>query len=289
MKSMRLDDRGSCGPSLCRRLVSLLRGGFLLQRSGLAMARVGAAAALSARAVLLGRALFYLLVMTILGMFWNAVAAEHAGDALPLPSGIVLYVGIAEWITLSVPAIHLRLEDDIRSGGIEAHLLRPMPYLFGMISETIGGMAVRLGALGLGGVVALLALGLAHPPAATWPLVVVLALLGGTVHVMLVALTGLSTFWLRRSLAAYLIMQKLIFLLGGLFAPVTLYPVWLARIAAFSPFAAALYWPAVITLQHDAATVATAFIAVLGWIAILALVCGCVWRAGIRRLLTRGV
>jgi ABC-type uncharacterized transport system permease subunit len=260
-----------------------------LARSACAMARIGAATTLSARAVLLGRALFYLLVMLILGMFWDTVATEHASDALPLPTDIVLYVGIAEWITLSVPAIHLRLEDDIRSGAIEAHLLRPIPYLLGQISETVGGMAVRLGVLGVGGVVAMLAFSLSGPPVVAWPLVVVLALLGGTVHVMLVAIAGLTTFWVRRSLAAYLIMQKLIFLLGGLFAPVTLYPAWLARIAEFSPFAASLYWPALIALEHDAATVLTAFISVVAWIAILALLCGCIWRAGMRRLLTRGV
>lgn len=257
--------------------------------SACAMARIGAATTLSARAVLLGRALFYLLVMVILGMFWDTVAAEHASNALPLPPDIVLYVGIAEWITLSVPAIHLRLEDDIRSGAIEAHLLRPIPYLLGQISETVGGMAVRLGVLGVGGVVAMLAFNLSGPPVGAWPLVVVLALLGGTVHVMLVAIAGLTTFWVRRSLAAYLIMQKLIFLLGGLFAPVTLYPAWLARIAELSPFAASLYWPALIALEHDAATVLTAFISVVAWIAILALLCGCIWRAGMRRLLTRGV
>jgi ABC-type uncharacterized transport system permease subunit len=254
-----------------------------------AMASIGAAETLSARAVLLGRAMFYLLVMVILGLFWNAVAAEHAPGALSLPPGIVLYVGITECITLSVPAIHLRLEDDIRSGAIEAHLLRPIPYLLGQISETIGGMAVRLGVLGLGGVIALLALGLPAPPAGAWPLVAVLALLGGTVHVMLIAIAGLSTFWVRRSLAAYLIMQKLIFLLGGLFAPITLYPWWLARIAAFSPCGASLYWPAVIALDHDVATILTAFTAVFAWIAILALLCGAIWRAGTRRLLTRGI
>jgi ABC-2 type transport system permease protein len=260
-----------------------------LVRSGCAMARIGAVAALSGRFVLLGRALFYLLVMVILGMFWDTVAAEHAGDALRLPSGIVLYVGIAEWITLSVPAIHLRLEDDIRSGAIEAHLLRPMPYLLGQISETIGGMAVRLGVLGLSSIVALLVCGRSGPSPAAWPLIAVLALLGGTVHVMLVAIAGLSTFWVRRSLAAYLILQKLTFLLGGLFAPVTLYPAWLARIAEFSPFAASLYWPAVIALERDAATVLTAFAAVLCWIALLTLLCACIWRAGMRRLLTRGI
>ncbi len=260
-----------------------------LLQSACAMARIGAAAALSARAVLLGRSLYFLLVMTILAKFWNAVAADHVTDALPLPAGIVLYVGVAEWITLSVPAIHLRLEDDIRSGAIEAHLLRPLPYLLGRISETLGGMAVRLGVLGCGGIVALLLFSQPHPPPVVWPLVIALALLGGTVQVMLVAIAGLSTFWVRRSLAAYLIMQKLIFLLGGLFAPVTLYPAWLARIAACSPFAASLYWPAVIVLERDAATVLTAFAAALAWIAILAALCACIWRAGMRLLLTRGV
>ena len=284
-----------------------------LLRSALAMAHIGAAATLSARAVLLGRVLFYLLVLVILGMFWDTVAAEHANTALALPSGIVLYVGVAECITLSVPAIHLRLEDDIRSGAIEAHLLRPMPYLLGQIGETVGGMAVRLAVLGLGGLVAMLVFGRSvpfdvgsdapsavgsdalsaaiwhAPSAAVWPLVVLLALLGGTVQVMLVAIAGLSTFWVRRSLAAYLIMQKLIFLLGGLFAPVTLYPTWLARLAELSPFAASLYWPAVLTLERDAATIGAAFVAVVAWIAILGLLCGCIWRAGMRRLLTRSV
>jgi ABC-type uncharacterized transport system permease subunit len=268
---------------------SLARSGASLARSAWAMARIGAAEALSARAVLLGRTLYFLLVMTILSKFWGTVATGHSSGAIMLPSGIVLYVGIAEWITLSVPAIHLRLEDDIRSGVIEAHLLRPVPYLLAKISETIGGMAVRLGALGLAGAVTMLAFSRSVPPAAVWPLIVALVLLGGTVHIMLVAIAGLSTFWVRRSLAAYLIMQKLIFLLGGLFAPVTLYPLWLARIAACSPFAAALYWPAVITLEQDAASVVTAFVAVLGWIAILTLVCGCLWRAGMRRLLTTGI
>jgi ABC-type uncharacterized transport system permease subunit len=70
---------------------------------------------------------------------------------------------------------------------------------------------------------------------------------------------------------------------------VTLYPPWLVHIAAFSPFAASLYWPAVIVLDHDVATVVTAFAAEVCWIALLVLLCGCIWHAGMRRLLTRGV
>ncbi len=254
----------------------------------LSMARIGAATTVAARAVLLGRALFYLLVMLILATFWDIVAAEHATDALRLPSGIVLYVGITEWITLSVPSIHLRLEDDIRSAAIEGYLLRPMPYLLGRISETIGSLVVRLGMLGLAGLAALAFYG-SGPPVDAWPLVIVLALFGGVVNILLISIVGLSALWMRRCLAAYLIMQKLTFLLGGLFAPVTLYPTWLARIAKASPFAASLYWPAIVALRLDAITVVLAFTATFFWIVILALCCGLVWRAGLRRLLTDGL
>ena len=257
-------------------------------RGACAMASVGVAATLSARAVLLGRAVFYLLVMTVLSRFWITVAHEHATGGIEVPRGIVAYVAITEWIALSVPAIHLRLEDDIRLGAVEAHLLRPIPYLLAQVSHTIGALAVRLAVLAPGLALVLLAADGVLPPAATWPSIVVLTLLGGTVQVLLVAVAGLSAFWVRRTVAAYLIMQKATFLLGGLFIPVTFYPRWLAHAALCSPFAAGLYWPAIVVLQPDAATVAAAFLAVTAWLAALGLLCTGIWRAGLHRLLTRG-
>src|ERR1700735_2191481 len=108
MRSMRLESLLLSGPALARGVALahrdvLVRGGAHV-RGSWAMICMGAAATLSARAVLLGRVLFYLLVMTILGTFWDGVATEHASDVLTLPTGIVLYVGVAECITLSVPA-----------------------------------------------------------------------------------------------------------------------------------------------------------------------------------------
>ena len=82
----------------------------------LAVGRMGAVASLAGRAVLLGRGVFYLLVIALLATFWDRVAAEHQpGTLAPLlpAGGLAVYVGVTEWITLSVPAIHLHLEDDI--------------------------------------------------------------------------------------------------------------------------------------------------------------------------------
>ncbi|HUN39611.1 MAG TPA: ABC-2 family transporter protein [Acetobacteraceae bacterium] len=258
-------------------------------RGTCAMARVGVAATLSARTVLLGRALFYLLVMTVLTRFWTTVAHETSAAGITLPAGILAYVAITEWIALSVPAIHLRLEDDIRFGAVEAHLLRPIPYLLGQIGQTIGAMLVRLALLSPGLGVVLLTGESMLPPITAWLSIIALAVLGGTVHILLIALAGLSAFWVRRTVAAYLVMQKAIFLLGGLFIPVTFYPDWLARFARGSPFAASLYWPAIVVLQPDQSTVVMAFLAVFAWIVALSLLCAAIWHAGLHRLLTQGI
>jgi ABC-2 type transport system permease protein len=258
----------------------------------LAVLRMGADAALAGRAVLLGRGVFYLLVIALLATFWDLVAAERLPGTLSslLPAGgLAVYVGVTEWITLSVPAIHLRLEDDIRSGAIEAHLLRPASYPALRIAESCGGLLVRQGTLGAIGVVALLLSGHTAPASTTWICLVVLGVLGGFVGILLFALVGMSAFWLRRTIPIYLCVQKLSFLLGGLFAPLTLYPAWLRGVSEASPFAAQLYWPAAIVVSPGAATVAQAFAYEVLWIATLSTLLAVIWRVGLRRMLRQGI
>ena len=222
----------------------------------LAAFRVGAATTRAGRAVLLGRGVFYLLAVVLLSAIWDMVAAERLPGTLAalLPvGGLAVYIGVTEWIVLSVPAIHLRIEDDIRSGTLESHLLRPAAYPLLRIADSCGGLLARQAALGAIGVIALALSGRAAPSAGSWPCIVVIGVLGGLVGVLLFAVVGMSAFWVRRTIPIYLCVQKLSFLLGGLFAPLTLYPSWLRNIAEASPFAAQLYWPAMMAFGPDAA------------------------------------
>ena len=258
----------------------------------LAMLRIGAVATWAARAVLLGRGIFYLLVILLLSALWDLVAAERLPDTLAsrLPEGgLAVYIGVTEWIVLSVPAIHLRLEDDIRSGAIEAHLLRPASYLLLRVAESCGGLLVRLGALGLVGVAALAVSRHVGPSPGFWLCLIVLGMLGGLVGVLLYALIGMSAFWARRTVPIYLSVQKLSFLLGGLLAPLTLYPPWLRDIAKASPFAAQLYWPAAIVISPSVKTVVEAIAWQVLWVAVLAATLAAIWQVGLRRLLRQGV
>jgi ABC-2 type transport system permease protein len=242
--------------------------------------------------ILMGRALVYLVAITVLTGLWDKVAAEHLpgtlASALP-PGGLTLYFGATEWITLSVAAIHLRLEDDIRFGLLEPHLLRPKPYLLQKIAESLGDTLGRLIGIGAAALIALLLSGRALPPPIAFAYLAVLGPLGAAIGVLLYAIVGLCGFWVRRVLPPYLIMQKSMFLLGGLFAPITLYPAWLHRAALATPFAANLFLAGNQMLAPSAASFGEALLAQLAWIAILAALIALMWRAALRKILREGL
>lgn len=251
--------------------------------------RVGAGETLAAWPVLAGRCVFFVILLLVLSALWDKVAAEQLPGTLAyaLPAGgLALYIGATEWVTLSLPATHLRLEDDIRSGGLEPHLLRPKLYLVQVLSQNLGAAFVRLTVLGITALALLAASGRAWPPLEAFPRLLVLGVLGVVVGVLLYALAGLMAFWARRVLPFQLVIQKLMFLLGGLYAPVTLYPPLMEVLAKVSPFAAHLYWPAAMTMTPDL------FLVGLGWqvlwIGVLSAACLALWRAGLAKVLRRG-
>src|SRR6516164_5638178 len=91
--------------------------------SAVAAMHLGAVQALAAWPILIGRVIFYLLILVVLGALWDKVSAEQAtplAGTLP-PGGFAVYLAVTEWVTLSVVAVERRLEDDIRFGGLEPY------------------------------------------------------------------------------------------------------------------------------------------------------------------------
>ncbi len=269
-----------------------------MTQTGTSLAAAGGAFALGMRRnlanwpILMGRAIFYLVAMTVLSALWNTVAAQRLPGtlAVTLPvGGLALYIGVTEWITLSVASIHLRLEDDIRFGLLEPHLLRPKPYLLQKFAEALGDTMARLLGLGAAALGMLLVSGIARPPLEAFVYVGVLGLLGATIGVQLYTLTGLAAFWVRRVLPPYLIMQKSIFLLGGLFAPISLYPVWFYHAGLATPFAANIFFAGNQMLAPSARVFAICLVVQLGWIAFLSGLIALTWRAGLAKILREGL
>jgi ABC-2 type transport system permease protein len=259
--------------------------------SAAAGARLGVARALAEWPVLLGRVILYLLILVVLSALWDKVSAERItplAAALP-PGGLAVYVGVTEWVILSVVAVQLRLEDDIRNGQLEPCLLRPKSYLLQRVAPALGEMMVRLVALGAAGLAAAAVTGRQLPRPETWPALMVLGTFGAAIGVLLYVLVGLAAFWLRRVLPVTLIVQKLAFVLGGLFAPISLYPEGLFRFAEATPFAAHLYWGGVQVLTPSVRLFWIGIAWQFLWIAILALLCALVWQIGLRKVLREGL
>src|SRR5215472_8677698 len=240
----------------------------------------------------MGRAIFYFVIMAVLSAFWDKVTdARLAGTlAVTLPKGaLTLYIGVTEWITLSIAAIHLRLEDDIRSGALEPHLLRPKPYLLQKVAEQMGSTLARLIGIGAAAIAVLLLSGRAVPGAEAFLFAAILGVIGAFIGVLLYTLVGLCAFWIRRVLPPYLIVQKMLFILGGIFAPISLYPRWLYRFAVKTPFAASTFFAGDQMIRPTLEGFLPYLAWSLSWFAVIALLVALFWRWGITRVLKEGL
>jgi ABC-2 type transport system permease protein len=252
-----------------------------------AFARVGFASAQAEPAELCARMLFLVMILGVFASLWHAVAATGAsvgGD----PRTLVWYLAMTEWVLMSVPHVHFRMEDDVRRGDVAYQIARPASYLGGTFAEAAGALAVRAPVL-LGGA-CMAAWIFAGPP--TRPLSVARTIaFGAGASLVLVSynmLLGITAFWFGDIAPVYWIWQKLTFVLGGLLLPLTLYPDLVVRIARYTPFPALLAGPASFVLERPIFGAGTLVLVLLGWAAVATLIGSAAFRGIARRLQLNG-
>jgi ABC-2 type transport system permease protein len=267
-----------------------LREAFADIRAAAGAFRLGLAGGFAAWPALVGRVVFYAVCLMVLSAFWEKVGSARLAGTLAtrLPAGgLTPYVGVTEWITISTLSVQLKFEDEVRTGALEARLLRPRSWCLLMVAEALGASGARVVAIGVAAL-GLLALSGRAVGASALVQAAVLTLGGVSIGILLYALVGLSAFWLRRVLPAMLIMQKLMFLLGGLFAPISLYRGWFHAVAVASPFAAQLGFAGQAILDPSWAGFGRALAAQAAWAIVLAALIALVARAGIAKALKEG-
>jgi viologen exporter family transport system permease protein len=149
---------------------------------------------------------------------------------------------------LSVPPIFLAIEADVRSGDVACQLVRPVSYVGARVAEGAGDAAVRLLFLGAAGATGAWLIAGGMPAGARGLLLVPpLVVLSTLLAVLAGVAIGLSAFWIVDSSPVMWIWSKLVFVLGGLFLPLEIYPTWLRDLARWTPFPAMLWGPARMT------------------------------------------
>ncbi len=99
---------------------------------------------------------------------------------------------------------------------------------------------------------------------------------------------GLLAFWFEEVFPFYWIVQKLVFIIGGMFFPIDLFPTWLQGVSKASPFAFSAYWPAITIVDFSFAKFYTCLIGQAGYSVVLLLAAVGLYAAAVRKVHVQG-
>jgi ABC-2 type transport system permease protein len=158
-----------------------------------------------------------------------------------------------------------------------------------MLAEWTGATALHLVAVGACGIAMAAALTGTIPltPAAAIPLILS-GVIASAMFLLFQLQLGYATAWLGTSAPLFWIWQKLLFVLGGLLIPLSLYPEPLQTVAEGGPFAAMLFVPGSVVLRHDAVPIEAAMGRQAIWLTLVIAATVLVDRAASARLAGRG-
>jgi ABC-2 type transport system permease protein len=212
-------------------------------RKYVSVAAIAIRQALADRGALIARVALYGVLLLVFSRLWRLVADRGAVEGASHRE-LLWYLAVTEWVVLSVPLIHLRIDADVQRGDIACLLARPISYLGSRLAESAGDFLLRAATMAAAGFVfaTLMTGGLPKDPRGLL-LAVPLGLLAGWVALCFHAAIGLTSVWLKDSSPVYWIWQKCAFILGGLMLPLEVYPPWLREIAEVTPFSALMNGP----------------------------------------------
>lgn len=238
--------------------------------------------------ILIGLSLFLIACMVIFSNLWR-VAALKMGITSYQPEQLLWYIAFNEWILVSLPEIQLEMEQDLRTGKLAYLLPRPISYLGSKFAEATGTLLANmlfLGAVCFG--FTWIWVG-SLPFSLTAMLISLLfGVLAGFVGILFLMLVGLTAFWLHEVTPVQWMWEKFLFILGGLMLPLTVYPIWMQKIAVWTPFPAILGGRSALALEFNTKQVIAIGSALLFWGIISLIGLQIVYRRGLRILNIEG-
>ncbi|GAC1429278.1 MAG: ABC-2 family transporter protein [Ktedonobacteraceae bacterium] len=198
------------------------------------------------------RALMLIAIVFILSQLWKTTYAIHGSQMLSgfSISDMIWYLCAAEAIAMSLPPLTRRIDEEVRSGHLAYLLGRPCSYVLYNFAHYLGERIVRFSincVVGAG--LALLVVGPPHfswVGILAWPFMVFFAF--GIEFVCYFAI-GLLAFWTEETQSFAFLYSRITLVLGGVLAPLEIFPQPLRSIAQALPFSTILYVPAR-TLVH---------------------------------------
>lgn len=235
------------------------------------------------------RNVFFLIILFIFYSLWRVIYGGENALAGFTIAQTLWYMTFAESIELAQTRIFGPISDEVKDGTIAYQLNRPYSYVLYWISRAMGENLVKIVPLLVEGfLVATIMVGPLPGYLRAMPFALVTIAGGILIGTTLQVIVGLLAFWFEEVSPFWWIVQKLVFVVGGLFMPLDFYPDWFATIARSSPFAFQAYWPASTWVHFSWQRFATTLAGQAIYLAVLGAVAALLFRAAVRKLHVQG-
>lgn len=251
--------------------------------------RLGGRGVWTQKAALLSAFGFYCILVGLWASMWHLADPARLAQAHMTYAQAVWYGAAGELITFALAQFYRDIEDDIQGGQMTVHLLRPVGYAGLAGADRYGQALMRTFLLGIGAAIYAFVLTGTCPltPLGAFALVI-LGAAGIFLWLVIQMMIGLGAGWLSSMRPVYMITQKVLFVLGGMIVPVSLFPAHWQVAAWTTPFPAVLYAAGSVVLDPSPGHVAR-MLALQGcWIAVMLVLLIAMLRAFERRLIVKG-
>ena len=235
------------------------------------------------------RNIFFVFVIFIFYSLWRVIYSEN-----PVLAGLTItqtlwYLTFTETIELSKTGIMRQIQEEVKDGSIAYSLIRPYSYVLFKIFRSMGESIVKVFPLLAEGFI--LAWLFTEPLSGYWralPFGLILITGGLLLNTLWHVTIGLLAFWTEDVSPFYWILQKLIFIVGGMFFPIDFFPEWMQGISKALPFAYSAYWPAYTMVNFSLATFLRGLAGQLAYIAALSLIATALFNLAKRKVHVQG-
>lgn len=206
---------------------------------------------------------------------------------------MILYVLLASLLTLVVSAgFEWDIASDIKEGGLNAVLVRPVSYVLYRICSFLGGKILQV-LLSLAIIAVLL---LFYPPidGRLWQLrdmvLFVAALWNGVVmNMMIFYCLSMMAFWISEVWGVFAGFGVVSSLFSGGVFPIEVFGAVVNRLLDYLPFKYVVYFPVnVLTFRVTGTAVLEGIAIQLGWMALLAVLARVIWQTGTKKYVSIG-
>ncbi len=236
-------------------------------------------------------AFFVVVILFVFTNLWKTIYAGKeivAGFTLPM---MIWYLAFTESITMGIgwKKLFEHVSDEVKSGEVSNYLTKPLSYVGWHLSKLLSNFVILFTTvLLIGGIICFIFVGpISFSYLQILPILVLLILsfiLSFTVGMSF----SLLAFWFEDVTALYWILQKGLFILGGMIVPLDVYPAIITKYLSYLPFGFITYGPGKYFVTGDFSVFTSTIKGQIIWSVIFGFLTWFIYKLAVRRLNVHG-